>query len=524
MRRRQFIATSVATLCLPHIARAEARASLRFVPAADIPALDPVWTTASQTRDHAMLVYDTLYGLDDTLRPQPQMVDGHVISPDGLVWTLKLRDGLMFHDGSRVLARDCVASIRRWGARDSFGQLLLSVTDALGAPDDRTIEFRLKRPFALVADALAKTSSPCVIMPERLALTDPFKAVTDPTGSGPYRFLADERVAGAHLGYARFDGYVPRPSGTPQGTSGPKIAYIPHVEWVIMPDGSTAASALANGEVDWLRWPLVDLVPKLRKTAGVTVKVIEPMGLIGMLRFNHLHPPFDNPAVRRAILPALPQVDYMTSASGEDTTLWRSDVGYFTPGTAMASDAGLQALTAPRDMALARRLLKESGYSGARTVVMQPTDFPIYNAMSLVTGQLLREIGFNVDVQAMDWATAMQRRAKSEPVEQGGWSVFHTGWGGPEQATPVSNIWLRGNGIAGAPGWPTSAKLEDLRDAWLRAPDQTEQKRIAAAIQAQAFVDVPYVPLGQIFTPVAHRSDLSGMLNGLPLFWNIRRG
>lgn len=527
MRRRDLL-TAAALLAAPRlaappIARAQAGSSLKFVPAADIPSLDPVWTTAFQTRDHAMLVYDTLYGLDDAYQPQPQMLAGHNVEDDGLRWTLTLRDGLMFHDGTRVLARDCVASITRWAKRDAFGQALMAATDALSAADDRRIVFRLKYPFALLPDALAKSSGPCVIMPERLAATDAFSQVTEPTGSGPYRFIPEERVAGSHLGYRRFDGYVPRPDGVIQGTAGPKIAHIEHVEFLIMPDGATAASALRNGEVDWLRWPLVDLLPMLRADPNVVVKVIEPAGLIGTLRFNHLHPPFNNKLTRRAILPALAQSEYMTAANGDDQTLWRAGVGYFTPDTPMASDAGLDALTGPRDLALARRLLKELGYAGERTVVMQPTDFPIYNAMSLVTADLLKQIGFNVDVQAIDWATAMQRRAKPEPVEQGGWSVFHTGWGGPEEATPVGNIWLRGNGRNGAPGWPDSPKLEALRDAWLRAPDLAAQRRIAIDIQLQAFQDVPYIPLGQVFTPVAHRKSLVGLVNGLPAFWNVRR-
>ena len=527
MRRRTVLAAgamALSGLARPHVARAQGKTNIRFVPAADIAALDPIWTTASQTRDHAMLVYDTLYGLDDQLAPQPQMVAGHVVDADRLRWTLTLRDGLMFHDGSRVVARDCVASIRRWAQRDSFGQTLMAATDELSAPDDRSIVFRLKYPFALLPDALAKTSGPCVIMPERLATTDAFKAVTDPTGSGPFRFLAGERVAGAHLGYAKFDKYVPRPDGVTQGSAGPKIVHFDHVEWLVQPDGSTAASALQNAEVDWLRWPVVDLLPMLRRAKGVTVRVIEPTGLIGTLRFNHLQAPFDNPKVRQAIMPALSQSDYMIAANGDDHTLWRDGVGYFCPDTPMASGEGLAALTAPRDMARARKLLAESGYKGERTVVMQPSDFPIYNSMAQVTAQLLRDIGFNVDLQAMDWATATQRRARPEPVEQGGWSVFHTGWGGAEETGPVSNIWLRGNGKAGAPGWPVSAELETLRDAWLRAEDRPAQQAIAVRMQRQAFADLPYVPLGQVFTPQAYRSDLVGVLNGLPAFWNVRRG
>ncbi len=524
MQRRGFLAASAAALAAPHLARAAATDTIRFVPAADMPSLDPIWTTASQTRDHAFLVYDTLFGLDDALQPQPQMLQGAVVSDEGRRWTLTLREGMLFHDNTPVLARDCVASIRRWWARDSFGQVLSGVTDELSAPDDRTILFRLKSPFPQLPNALAKYSSPpCVIMPERLAKTDPFQQVTDATGSGPFRLLPAERVPGARTAYERFAGYVPRPGGEPQGSAGPKRAYFNRVEVLVIPDGATAAAALQRGEVDWLRWPLVDLVPALKKDRSVVVKVIEPLGLIGKFRFNHLHPPFNNVLARRAILPALSQTDYMLAANGEDRTLWRDGVGFFCPGTAMASDAGMQALTSPRDIAKARRLLADSGYKGERTVVMLPSDFPIYKAMAEVTGALLKEIGLNVDVQAIDWATAMQRRAKPDPVEQGGWSVFHTGWGGSEELNPVTNVWLRANGKDAAPGWPSSPTLESLREDWLRAPDVASQQAIAARMQLQAFADLPYIPTGQLYTPIACRADLTGMLNGLPALWNIRR-
>jgi peptide/nickel transport system substrate-binding protein len=360
-------------------------------------------------------------------------------------------------------------------------------------------------------------------MPERLARTDAFAQVTDPTGSGPFRLRLDERVPGSRMVYERFAGYIPRPTGTPQAAAGPKIAHFERVEWVIMPDGATASAALRQGEVDWLRWPLPDLLPQLRASRDVVVRVIEPTGLIGILRFNHLHPPFDNPAIRRALLPALSQSDYMIAANGEERDLWNDGVGFFTPRTPMASDDGLAALTAPRDIAAAKRALAAAGYAGQRTAVMKPTDFAIYNAMADVTAQLLGQIGFNVDLQAMDWATAMQRRAQPAPVEEGGWSVFHTGWGGVEQTNPVTNVWLRGNGMDAAAGWPTSPALERLRAEWLGAADLPAQQRVAAEMQRQAFADLPYIPCGQVFTPVAYRASLTGMLLNLPAFWNVRR-
>ena len=144
MRRRTFLAGTTAALALPAIARGEATQVLKFVPQADLAVLDPVWTTTYQTRDHGFLVFDTLFGLDDAFKPQPQMAEGVATEDGGKTWRITLRPGLMFHDGTKVLARDGAASVRRWGARDAFGQALIAATDEISAPDDRTLVFRLK--------------------------------------------------------------------------------------------------------------------------------------------------------------------------------------------------------------------------------------------------------------------------------------------------------------------------------------------------------------------------------------------
>ncbi|MBE7200557.1 MAG: ABC transporter substrate-binding protein, partial [Parafilimonas terrae] len=256
LNRRTFVALSGAALAAPALAQGSAARTLKFIPQADLTVLDPIWTTAYVTRNHGLAVFDTLYGTDSAYAAQPQMVAGHVVEDDGKRWRLTLRPDLTFHDGSPVLARDCVASIARWGKRDAMGQTLMAYTDELTAPDDKTIQFRLKKPFALLPDALGKVgSSICAIMPERLARTDPFTQVTEMVGSGPFRFKADERVVGARVVYERFDGYVPREGGTPQWTSGPKRAFVDRVEWTIIPDQATAASAMQTGEMDWWEQP-----------------------------------------------------------------------------------------------------------------------------------------------------------------------------------------------------------------------------------------------------------------------------
>ena len=526
MRRRSFLASAAAaaSLGMPAIARGAASNVLKFVPQADLAVLDPVWTTTYQSRDHGFLVFDTLFGLDSNFKSSPQMAAGSVSDNDGRTWRITLRPDLMFHDGSKVLARDCAASIRRWGARDGFGQALMAATDEIGAPDDKTIVFRLKYPFPLLPDALAKTPpSMCPMMPERLAKTDPYKQITEMVGSGPYRYKVDERVAGSLVVYERNADYVPRPEGTPNGTAGPKIAHIDRIEWHIIPDPSTVAAAVQNGEIDWWLVPDADLLPLLRRQRNVKVENTVPTGFIATMRFNQLNPPFDNPAIRRALLGAVQQSDYMIGMVGTDQDLWHVPCGVFTPNTPLATDAGMDVLTSKRDPAKVKRDLEAAGYKGEKVVVLTPTDIASAKALADITADTLKHVGMNVDAQAMDWATLVGRRAKMDPVEQGGWSIFHTSWSGLDQINPAGHIFLRANGKSAAPGWPTSAKIEELRDAWFKAPDLAAQQTLAQELQLQAFQDVPYIPLGQYFQPTAFQSNLTGVLSGNPVFWNIRR-
>lgn len=526
MRRRTFLAASAASLALPSVARAQGKRVLKFIPQSDLAALDPVWTTAYVTRNHGYMVFDTLYGQTgkkNGFKATPQMVAGHTIENDGKTWKLTLRDGLVFHDGQKVLARDCVASIKRWGARDAFGQALMQRTDEVSAPDDKTIVFRLKQPFALLPDALGHgASNMCAIMPERLATTDPFKQVSDMVGSGPYRFKADERVQGSLFVYERFDGYKPRTDGKPDFTAGPKVVNFDRVEWHVTPDPSTAAGALQAGEMDWWENPTADLLPLLKRN-HITTEVTDSTGTPMMLRPNHLYPPFDNPAIRRALMGAIDQTEFMTAMMGTDKSLWEVPVGFFPPVSPLSSNAGMAALTGKRDDAAVKQALEAAGYKGEKVVLMVSTDYPILKALGDVSADMLKRVGMNLDYQATDWGTVVQRRASNKPPAEGGWNMFCTGFSGLDFFTPASHLPLRGNGKNAWFGWPTMPKIEELRNAWFDAPDLAAQKKIGEEVQTQAFEDVPYYPLGLSHLPTAYRSDITGMLEGFVLFWNVRR-
>jgi len=524
MKRRTLLAATAAGLAMPAIGRAQGSRTLRFIPHADLSILDPHFNTAYVTRNHAFMVFDTLYGLNGACQTSGQMVAGHVVENDGKLWKLTLREGMAWHDGAKVLARDCVASIRRWGAKDTFGQALLSATDELAAPDDRTIRFRLKRPFPLLPDALAKSGVYMpAMMPERLALTDPGTQVTEMVGSGPFRFKADERVSGAQAVWERFAAYVPVPSGTPDCTSGPKIAYLDRVEWHTTPDPATASAALQAGETDWWEYASADLLPLLRRNARITVRVQDPAGQVALMRMNHLQSPFDNPAVRRVVLNSVVQSDFLTGMLGEDRALWHDGAGVFTPGTPLASEAGMSAITGPRDIGRLRADLMAAGYKGEPVALIVATDFPNLKALSDVGADMLRKIGMNVDYQATDWGSVLQRRARKDPVAKGGWSMFFTFGAGADCATPAAHLMLRSNGANAWFGWPDDPKIEALRDAWFVAPDLAAQKPIADALQLEAFQSVPFVPLGQYFQTTAYRTNVTGVLNGFATFWNIRK-
>jgi peptide/nickel transport system substrate-binding protein len=524
MRRRDVLGLAGAALAAPRLGHAQADQVLRFVPQADLAILDPIITSTYVTRDHGFMVFDTLYGIDEDYVPHPQMVEGHAVEQDGLLWRMTLREGLLFHDGTPVLARDAVASLQRWLKRDAFASDIVPILDEMSAPSDREIRIRLKRPFPLLPAVLGKANSnmPC-IMPERLALTDATRQVTEMVGSGPFRYVPAERMSGALNVYEKFDRYVPRPSGTPSFLAGPKIVHVNRVEWRTIPDPATAFAALQAGEVDWWAQPIPDILPRLKSNRNIRTEVLDPAGYLALMRFNHLHAPFkDNPALRRAILLAVSQSDCMTAAAGEDPSLWRAPVGYFTPGP-MVSDVGMAAMQGPRDLAKAREAVQASGYKGERIVLMAPTDYHSINAMTEVVADVLRRIGLNIDYQAMDWGTMVRRWTSVQPIENGGWSLYCTTTTAVSSVDPADHRSIRGNGLQGAQGWWTNAPMEALRNEFLATADTAAQKRICADMQELAFQEAPYVPLGVFFQPTAWRRNVTGQLPGFNRFYNVRK-
>ncbi|MCZ7657484.1 MAG: ABC transporter substrate-binding protein [Xanthobacteraceae bacterium] len=524
LNRRTFVGGALAApfLAKPGFGQAKGKV-LRVIPHADLKNIDPIWTTAYISRNHGYMVFDTLFALDASLAPKPQMVESWEASADKKTWTFTLREGLSFHNGQPVTAEDCVASLQRWGKRDGMGQSLFASVESLTAKDKKTFEMKLSRPFGLVLEAIGKISSNVpFMMPKALAETDPFKQIPESIGSGPFMFKKDEWVPGSKVVYVKNPNYVPRKEPV-SGASGGKVAKVDRVEWLYIPDSTTAMNALISGEVDYYEQVPGDLAPVLAKAPGIKLDVLDPLGSQGMMRFNHVAKPTDNALVRRAVIQAIKQQDVLAASVG-NPQFYKICEAYFPCGSPLESNAGLDMIR-PTSLDAAKKTLKESGYNGEKVVILQPSDIPISNAFALVVGKACRDIGMNVDIQAMDWSSVTSRRAKKDPIEQGGWNMFPTWWIGGDLLNPLISAAMIADPNKAWPGWPNDKKMEELRAQFATAASVDEQKKIAAEVQKRAIEIGTHANLGTFFVPVGYRENVKGMIpSPVQFFWNMEVG
>jgi peptide/nickel transport system substrate-binding protein len=499
---------------------AAAETTLRYAPETLTRILDPHFSTSFQVRDFGYLVFDTLFAVNDRFEPQPQMVDRWTVSADGLIYTFTLRAGLKWHDGAPVKAEDCVASLKRWGSRDAMGGALIRATAELAVIDDKSFRLVLKEPFAFVLQALGKVGATVpFMMPKRLADTPGTEQVKEIVGSGPFRFVPRETDAGFKLVVVKNEAYVPR-AEPPVWASGGKIAKVDRIELIAIPDSTTQVNALIKGEVDFIETLTTDLRPLIESSRTAHVVAGNPFGVQALMRMNHLQPPFDDVRVRRAIAMAVDQERYMQATVGSPEA-YKLCWAMMVCDTPYATAAG-----APkRDVEGAKRLIREAGVDLKKPIVLlHVADAPTIAPLGHVTADLLRSLGFTVDIQTMDFPTFAVRRLKQGPIGEGGWNVAHTTLSAPEVMNPIASSPLIASGNDGWWGWAKDERTEALRAAFARESDTVRQKQLAEEIQVRAYDQVLYLPLGQIRVASAANNRLIGVLPApVPLFWNIEK-
>jgi peptide/nickel transport system substrate-binding protein len=512
-----------ATAALLFAATAQAQSTIKIVMHSDLKILDPIWASAQISRTHGYMVYDTLFGLDDQLRPQPQMVGRWTVDDAKLVYTFELRDGLAWHDGTPVTAEDCIVSLKRWGGRDVMGQKLFAYIKELSAPDARTIRLELKSPYGLVLESLAKPAGIVpFMMPKRVAEAPATQQIKDPTGSGPFIFKADEWRPGEKVVYVKNPKYVPR-NEPPKNFAGGKLVKVDRVEWPSISDPQTAIGALANGEVDAVESVSHDLLPLIAKKKKDIVVARGAYPSQYTMRPNWLHPPFDNPKMRLALGYMIDQKEYLTAAIG-DPDYWRVCKAYYGCDTPLASDAGMAGLL-DGNVAKARELVKEAGYDGRPVVLLQITDIAVLTNLAPVAKAQLERIGIKVDMRPADWQTHLARVLRKEPIEDRGWNLTLSSTGIIDVVNPVTSLFLNSACDKASAGWPCDAKIEEWRDAFARETDPARQKQIAEEIQVRAAQLGTHYPLGEWFSASAVSARTKGWLRppSASVFWGVER-
>lgn len=511
------LGAAIGLASLPALAQTK---TLRMVAHADVKILDPTFTTAYITRNFGYMVYDMPFGLDAKSVPRPQMVEKYSTSKDGKLWTFTLRPGLKFSDGSAVTAADAVASMQRWTTRDSIGRAMTAAAaPEWKALDARTFTLTLKEPFGMVLEGMSKPSAfPPVIMPERLAKMPTTAPLTEVLGSGPFMFKRDEWVPGNKVVFVRNPHYVAR-TDPPSALSGSKKPAFDRIEWLYLPDSNSAIAALKKGEVDYVEQVPPDYITPLRSDPNV--KLGAAGSYQGFIVMNQLHPPFNNPKVRQAVLKAVSQ-DRFTAAMGYPLDMRVTYCPtFFICGGPHETAAGAEPYRVA-DVAKAKQMLADAGYKGEKVVLLVPSDVPYLNAEALMAAQTLRSIGINVDAQTMDWASISGRRSKRDAPEAGGWNMYVTVAGEFDVNSPISNAYLSAACGNGLPGWVCDKQLDELRAAWIKETVPAKRKVLLDAFQSRAYEAVPYINAGQYSPAFAARKELKGvdkLWGGLPLLW-----
>jgi len=525
MQRRTLALLALAATAALNAPLARAQGTvLRVVPHSNLAILDPIWTTAYMSRNHGYMIYDTLFGTDENAKIKPQMVESWTESPDKRLWTFKLRKGLEFHDGKPVTGEDVMASLTRWGKRDAMGSALFQFVLRMDSPTPDTFRIFLNEANGFMLEALGKPSSNVpFIMPKRIAETDAFKQIEEHIGSGPYTFKRDEFKPGDKAVYLKNAKYVPR-SEPPSGTTGGKRVFVDRVEWnLALRDAQAQLSALQKGEVDIIESLGFDQFETAKADASLQLPKYANYGLQYMARFNHLHKPFDNPKVRQAAIAAMTQEPFLRAQVGVKE-LYKSCPSMFICGTPYGSLAGSD-LQAKSNMKKAQELLKASGYDGTPVVIMKPTDLAAIQKLPDVAAQLLRQAGFKVDLQAMDWQTLVGRRAKKDAPDKGGWNMFLTAWQTFDVWSPIANPTMDTRGDkSGWFGWAKDDTLAELRNKFMRAVDDGEKKKLADQIHARAYEIGTHAVLGEYMQPMAATKKVSGFFvtNG-NIYWNLKK-
>jgi peptide/nickel transport system substrate-binding protein len=471
--------------------------------------LDMHQTTAGITAEIGYCMYETLFAYDHEYQPVPMLAESYDVSDDGTVHTIKLRQGVPFHNGEEMTSADVVASIERWAQISGVGKLLMESTESLSAPDDYTVEIVTNGPYGTILVALSSNTQSCTIHPKSLLDEYGLDPLQEFIGTGPYRFV--DRQSDAYIRFERFDDYA-AVDGDPNGYAGHKAQWVDEIEFVPVPDEASRVAGMQAGDYHIVMQISNDHYDVLVNADNLRVEILPPSNW-DVFFLNWAQPLMANENIRKAFQAALDHMPIMESSRGGGDFV-ALDPSLMLKPTAWYSTVGGE-LYNIADPELAAEYLEAAGYDGTPIRFMATQEYAYMYGAAIVAKQQLEEAGFVVDLQITDWATVLERRAQKEA-----WDVFVTGHGfvpDPSQITYVGQMNIY-------PGWWSDEESLELAAELLAEPDFERRFELWEQIQRNAYEQVPAVKTGDSSVIAVWQKSVGGfttqLQRGVP-YWNV---
>ncbi|HET8678473.1 MAG TPA: ABC transporter substrate-binding protein [bacterium] len=492
---------------------AQAPRVLRVATDTNLPWLDPHMGTAFSLRELSAHIFEGLVTIGEDYGVIPQLAESWTVSTTGLDYTFRLRSGVKFHNGKTLTADDAKASIDRfvqYSARkgDVAGVERVTVVDPL------TLRVTLKEPQGSFIGAMANPVSLLGIMPKEIVegAKDPIQP-PNLIGTGPFRLAEWQRDRQIIL--RRFPDYT-RDSRTPaSGLGGDRQATVDEVHIISILESATRLAALERGDIDYAMSVVPASYDRLRASATLSPIVLKPFTQV-ILQLNANRAPFNNVKARQAVSRGLDMEAIMRAVTGNQPAFYRLQPSFFFPEQQVWHNTEGSNVYNTKNLEVARRLLRESGYDGRPITVLSNRDIEWLFRASVPVKPQLEAIGFRVDLVVRDWPGQIaQQREINFDMATNGVSTR------PE---PTGFNYLFQCGAS----YETYGYCDGEMDKWLivglRVRDPQRRAQAYAMAQREFYESVPFVKVGDLFS-------LDGMHKGvrgykiffLRRFWNVTK-
>jgi len=479
------------------------KSALNLAMVAEPPTLDIMSTPADLVCIIMQHVYEPLFTFDAKAALVPMLAEAMPkISADGKVYTIALRKGVKLHSGRDLDADDVVASLKRWMDVSPRGKSVAAQVADLSAKGPQTVEISLKNAYAPLLSQLAMASGMAAIMAKE-TLAQPLREYV---GTGPYKFK--ERRPDQYVLLTRFDGYSARTEAA-SGYGGKRAALVEELRFVPVPNANTRVEGALAGQFHYADLLPIEALARLEKASGKVVPIMTPSFGFPYLVFNTKEGSMSQQAVRKAVQTAIGEGEMLAAGFG-DTRFFIAEGNHFPKGTPFYSDAGTTSYN-ERDAKKAKGQAEQAGYKGEPVRILTSRQYDFHYNMALIMAEQLKRAGFKAELNVVEWATLLQRRADPKL-----WDIYITHSG--QFPEPMLSPPQLGDG---APGWWTSTAKQQALAALNQEPNPAKRGALWAKVQQVVYDEVPYINVGKFASLSARAPALQNYTPfTYPFFWN----